>query len=185
MTSFNSPHAMNEYCNYSAFKSTEISTNYTMDYHTPIEADEARPEMPWTMLCMFLIPYIVTLCFALPRTYIVSVIHRISGINTLLITLFLMLYESYTQKHPPFLFYAIGIVSISVNCIYGGLLIPKRIHRFDIPTIRAFVVGVTLGLSFVCLSLNFYFGHIAAYEPIGKCLAVVSLIGLCYAINDS
>jgi len=47
------------------------------------------------------------------------------------------------------------------------------------------VVGVTLGLSFVCLSLNFMFGHLESFEVFGKALAVMSLIGLSYAINDS
>merc|ERR1712228_540683 len=133
----------------------------------------------------------ITLIFALPRTnigsktYIVSVIHRISGINTLLLPLGLMFYEATYQRHPHIVFYLITVFSIVLNCIYGGLLIPKRIHRFDIPTIRAFVVGVTLGLSFVCLSLNFMFGHLETFEVFGKGLAVMSLIGLSYAINDS
>eukprot|EP00487_Bulimina_marginata_P004717 TRINITY_DN21650_c0_g1_i1.p1 TRINITY_DN21650_c0_g1~~TRINITY_DN21650_c0_g1_i1.p1 ORF type:complete len:263 (+),score=28.46 TRINITY_DN21650_c0_g1_i1:174-962(+) len=96
-----------------------------------------------------------------------------------------MLYEAIYQKHPHLIFYGIAVVCICINCIYGGLLIPKRIHKFDIPTIRAFVVGVMLGLSFVCLSLNFMFGHLRSFENIGKVLAGFSLIGLLYAINDS
>jgi len=147
--------------------------------------------MPWSVFFIFMIPYMVTLIFALPRsnigskTYIVSIIHRWSGINTLLIPLMLMLYETIYQRHPHILFYFIGVSCIIINCIYGGLLIPKRIHAFDIPTIRAFVVGVTLGLSFVCLSLNFQFGHLPQFEFYGKILAIISLIGLLYAINDS
>ena len=52
--------------------------------------------MPWSMFVLCLVPYFVTLVFALPRTYIgsktyiVSIIHRYSGINTLLLPLGLM-----------------------------------------------------------------------------------------------
>lgn len=147
--------------------------------------------MPWPVFALCLAPYLVTLVFALPRThigsktYIVSIIHRFSGISTLLLPLGLMAYEAVYQKDPHIMCYALAVLCICINCIYGGLLIPKRIHRFDIPTIRAFVVGVTLGLSFVCLSLNFMFGHLETFEVFGKALAVLSLIGLSYAINDS
>ena len=153
--------------------------------------DEDNDGMPWMIFLFFMIPYIVTLIFALPRTnigsktYIISIIHRWSGINTLLIPLALMLYQTIYQKHPHIFFYIFGVLCIIINCIYGGLLIPKRIHAFDIPTIRAFVVGVTLGLSFVCLSLNFKFGHLPQFEFYGKIFAMISLIGLLYAINDS
>jgi len=153
-------------------------------------SDDAN-DMPWTVALLFLMPYMVTLIFALPRTnigsktYLVSIIHRISGINTLLLPLALIIYESIYQQHSHLLCYLVAAFCVILNCVYGGLLIPKRIHAFDIPTIRAFVVGVTLGLSFVCLSLNFRFGHHAWFEPMGKVLAVCSLVGLAYAINDS
>jgi len=156
-----------------------------------VESGNTRDGMPWSVFAVCLVPYVVTLVFALPRThigsrtYIVSIIHRYSGIHTLLLPLGLMVYEAVNQKHPHIFFYGLAVICIATNCIYGGKLIPKRIHRFDIPTIRAFVVGVTLGLSFVCLSLNFMFGHLESFENIGKALAVMSLIGLSYAINDS
>lgn len=168
-----------------------ISEELSPEFSAESINDDPANQMPWSAFIICLIPYIITLIFALPRTnigsktYIVSVIHRISGINTLLLPLGLMFYEATYQRHPHIFFYLITVFSIVLNCIYGGLLIPKRIHYFDIPTIRAFVVGVTLGLSFVCLSLNFMFGHIESFENIGKLLAVISLIGLSYAINDS
>ena len=88
--------------------------------------DNTTDGMPWSMFAVCLVPYFVTLIFALPRTfigsrtYIVSIIHRYSGINTLLLPLGLMVYEAVYQKHPHFFFYALAVLCISINCIYGG-----------------------------------------------------------------
>eukprot|EP00485_Elphidium_margaritaceum_P007648 CAMPEP_0202697212 /NCGR_PEP_ID=MMETSP1385-20130828/10533_1 /ASSEMBLY_ACC=CAM_ASM_000861 /TAXON_ID=933848 /ORGANISM="Elphidium margaritaceum" /LENGTH=381 /DNA_ID=CAMNT_0049353601 /DNA_START=62 /DNA_END=1207 /DNA_ORIENTATION=- len=163
----------------------------TSTSNTHVHDHSHHTATPWMVLLLFLIPYITTLIFALPRTnigsktYVVSVIHRLSGINTLMLPLGLMLYEAVYQQHAHIFLYLCAVSSTVINCIFGALLIPKRIHAFDIPTIRAFVVGVMLGLSFVCLSLNFRFGHLESFENIGRVLAVFSLIGLAYAINDA
>jgi hypothetical protein len=54
-----------------------------------------------------------------------------------------------------------------------------------VPTIRAFGVGVTLGLSFVCWSLVWYFGKHKWFEPIGYAFAIYSIVTCILAWNDS
>lgn len=151
--------------------------------NTDIEPTNSNNNIDWVFY-ISLLPYIITLGFALPKTHVgsktfwISNGHRICGILTLTWPLGLMLYQAINLKETNILCYFIGVFVISFNCIFGALLIPKRINKFDIPTIRAFVVGVILGLSFVCLSLNYAFGHYKSFEPFGKILSIGSLLGI-------
>ena len=141
--------------------------------------------------CLSQVPYVATLVFALPRvsvgsrSYWVSNFHRLFGVLTLTYPLFLALYQSFYLSEPHIIFYLFGILVISFNCIFGALLIRKRLNKFDIPTIRAFCVGVILGLSFVGLSLNYKFGHLKWYQPFGYFFSIYSIIAIIYSCNDS
>lgn len=148
----------------------------------------------WTFLCICILSVIAYYCSAflltIPKALqvgsseTVSVIHRWTGINTLLFPITLMIYEATYHVHPNVILYGFTVLNIAFNCIFGALLIPKRVPKWDLPTIRIFVVASTGGLSFLCLSLNFRFGHIQSFEPIGRGLAVVSLLSIVYAVND-
>lgn len=96
--------------------------------------------------CVFLIIYCGLLIYALPQalkvgsqTYTSSIIHRWSGIMTLFLPIPLMAYEAIYQSHPNVYLYLCTVITISFNCIDGGLLIAKRIPKWDLPTIRIFV----------------------------------------------
>jgi len=141
---------------------------------------------------LFLIAYYCgALAFTIPKSLqvgsrtIKSVIHRWTGINTLLFPVALMVYEATYHLHPDVFLYLFSVLNIALNCIFGALLIPKRIPKWDLPTIRIFVVASTGGLSFLGLSLNFRFGHIQKYDPVGQCMAVLSLLSIVYALNDT
>jgi len=65
------------------------------------------------------------------------------------------------------------------------LLIPRRIPSYDIPTARAFAVGVTLGLSFVGMSLMWRYGQHEWYRPVGYAFALFSVYSTCLAVVDA
>ncbi|CAF1302443.1 unnamed protein product [Adineta ricciae] len=144
-----------------------------------------------TFFFLTLVPYLVILTWALPLTRIgswkalTSIIHRLSGILSLLLPMCLVVYNSWTDEHPPSYLYALAVVCIVFNCIFGALLIPQRISSFDVPTIRAFGVGVTLGLSFVGWSLSWYFGGESWFAPFGYACALYSFFTCILAWNDS
>ena len=140
---------------------------------------------------LFLIIYSGLLLFTIPlalivgsQSFFVSIIHRWSGIITLLLPIPLMAFESIYGIHPDTNLYLFSVITIAFNCIFGGLLIPIRIPKWDIPTIRIFVVAATGGLSFIALSLNFRFGHIPSFEAFGRFLAVLSILSMIYALCD-
>ncbi|CAF1443469.1 unnamed protein product [Rotaria sp. Silwood1] len=146
----------------------------------------------WTIFFyLTLAPYLIILSWSLPLTRIgswkaiTSIIHRLCGILSLLLPMGLIIYNSWTNEHPPRYLYFIAVLSVTFNCIFGALLIPRRIPSFDIPTIRAFGVGVTLGLSFVGWSLVWYFGAESWFAPFGYACAIYSFITCFFAWNDS
>ena len=138
-----------------------------------------------------LIPYLIILAWALPLTRIgswkamVSIVHRCSGIVSLLLPMGLAVYNLWTREAPPGILYFTSIVAIVFNCVFGAFLIPQRIPSFDIPTIRAFAVGVTLGLSFVAWSLVWYFGSELWFAPLGYLCGIYSFVTCLLAWNDS
>ena len=144
-----------------------------------------------TFFYLTLAPYLVILVWSLPLTRIgswktiTSITHRFSGILSLLLPMGLIVYNSWTDQHPPQFLYITALICIVFNCIFGAFLIPQRIPSFDVPTIRAFGVGVTLGLSFVGWSLVWYFGAEAWFAPIGYLCAFYSLFTCILAWNDS
>ncbi|CAF1298901.1 unnamed protein product [Adineta steineri] len=145
----------------------------------------------WTIFFyLTLTPYLIILTWSLPLTRIgswkaiTSIIHRLSGILSLLLPMCLIIYNSWTDQHPPGYLYGMAVLCIVFNCIFGALLIPQRIPSFDIPTIRAFGVGVTLGLSFVGWSLVWYFGAEPWFAPFGYLCAFYSFLTCILAWND-
>ena len=144
-----------------------------------------------TFFYLTLVPYLIILVWSLPLTrigswkMITSIIHRFSGILSLLLPMGLFIYNSWIDQDPPSYLYAIAVVCIVFNCIFGALLIPLRIPSFDVPTIRAFGVGVTLGLSFVGWSLVWYFGAEPWFAPFGYLCAIYSFLTCLLAWNDS
>lgn len=50
-----------------------------------------------------------------------------------------------------------------MNLSMGAALIPVRIPAYDIPTLRAFAVGVGLGCSFATLTLYYRFCLLPQY----------------------
>lgn len=114
-----------------------------------------------------------------------SIGHRFGGIFTLLLPLLFAVWESITSTHISTPLYLLGIGMILLNIYMGAALIPSRIPAYDIPTLRAFAVGVLLALSFASLSLFFRFGHLASYAIIGKVLAAVTIYGVVYAWSDA
>ena len=144
-----------------------------------------------TFFFLTLVPYLVILAWSLPLTRIgswkatTSIIHRFSGILSLLLPMALVIYSLWTNQDPPQSLYIAAIACIVFNCIFGALLIPQRIPSFDVPTIRAFGVGVTLGLSFVAWSLVWRFGTERWFEPFGYLCGLYSFLICCLAWNDS
>jgi len=144
-----------------------------------------------TFFYLTLAPYLIILAWSLPLTRvgswkaITSIIHRLSGILSLLLPMCLTIYNAWTDQDPPSYLYIIALLCIVFNCIFGALLIPQRIPSFDVPTIRAFGVGVTLGLSFVGWSLVWYFGTEPWFTPFGYICAIYSFITCLLAWNDS
>ena len=144
-----------------------------------------------TFLYLTMIPYLFILAWTLPLTGIgswktvTSMIHRLSGFFTLILPMGLVIYNLWTDQHPPFYLYLTTLACIVLNCLFGALLIPQRIPSFDIPTIRAFGVGVTLGLSYVGWSLVWYFGAERWFAPFGYLCGIYSIIACFFALNDS
>lgn len=176
------------------FRTQSNHFNFQMPVIEPLLSNFLAPDEIRQLLfvCfLFLIVYCGLLIYSIPKaldvgshTFIVSIIHRWSGIITLLLPIMLMAYEAIYLMHPDLYLYLCTVIGISFNCIFGALMIPKRIPKWDIPTIRIFIVAVSGGLSFVCLSLNFKFGHIPSFEAFGKLLAVLSVISMVYAVSD-
>ena len=111
--------------------------------------------------------------------------HRFGGILTLVLPLFFAIWEAFTSSHVPLPLYLFGVTMILLNISMGAALIPSRIPAYDIPTIRAFAVGVLLAVCFSSLSLFFRFGQFPAYAIIGKILAGITIYGVIYAWSDA
>ena len=95
---------------------------------------------------LLLIIYCGSLILTLPsalhigsKTKTVSIIHRWSGIMTLFLPVPLAAYQIMYELHPNVFLYLFTVITIAFNCIFGALLIPSHIPKWDIPTIRAHV----------------------------------------------
>lgn len=103
---------------------------------------------------------------------------------TLVLPIVLIAFEAIYQIHPNVHLYLITVISIAFNCIFGGLLIPKRVSKWDIPTIRIFVVAVIGGLSMSCISLTFRFGHLPSFDVFDRFVGGFSVLYMVYAVVD-
>lgn len=110
--------------------------------------------------------------------------HRIGGILTLIVPVFFTIWEAVTSSHVNGLIYFAYIGMVLANVGFGAALIPKRLPAYDIPTLRAFAVGVLLAISFTSLSLLFRFGAMAAYKPVGIAFASLSIYTVIFAWSD-
>jgi len=114
-----------------------------------------------------------------------SNIHRFGGVLTLLVPMTFAIFEAITSQHVHPVLYGSCIFLIMSNIVAGASLIPRKIPAYDIPTLRAFAVGTLLAAAFVSQSLFFRFGSLSGFEPVGKCLALVSLYAVIYAWSDA
>lgn len=137
-------------------------------------------------------PYQACLKWGLPitrkignRKSFVSNAHRLGGISALTLPLFLAAFEAITKTHPPIILYALSVLSATANLAFGGTLITRKVPAYDIPTLRAFTVGVLLGFSFLGHSLLFLFGQKAWYKPIGTLFGVVAIYSAIFACSDA
>lgn len=137
-------------------------------------------------------PYILCLVWGLPssnvgsRKSIISIAHRLGGISTLVLPLILACYNSVTGGLFPSLPLYIATVATAVaNLSFGGALIVRRVPGYDIPTLRAFAVGVSLGFAFLGHSLLFVLGKYPWYRPVGWVMAAVAVYSTIFAWSDA
>lgn len=140
---------------------------------------------------LFLGAYLPCLIWGLPWSRIGSwkslrsYWHRLGGVATLIVPLFFAIYERIEHAHVSIPIYLAAQLMIWVNVIMGMLLIPSRIPAYDIPTLRAFAVGVLLALAFSSMSLFYRFGHLTQYAWLGKGLALLAVYAVVYAWSDA
>lgn len=141
-------------------------------------------------VALLLSAYLPCVVWGMPRSNIgswkskISNAHRFGGIMTLAMPILATIWESMFSKHISGIFYIITASVILCNIAFGGMLIPRRIPAYDIPTTRAFAVGVLLGLSFLSLSLFFRYGQYLWYKPFGYIFAALSVYTNVYAWSD-
>ena len=139
----------------------------------------------------FVFVYAFTLKWGIPMARIgswkslTSNFHRIGGVLTLLLPIFLVGYEAVISTDVSTPCYLLCVACILTNVLAGAKLIPRRIPAYDIPTLRAFGVGTSLAISFLTLSMFFKFGAFPWYEPIGKVLTITALYSTLYAWIDA
>mmetsp|Transcript_61530 Transcript_61530/g.91484 ORF Transcript_61530/g.91484 Transcript_61530/m.91484 type:complete len:425 (+) Transcript_61530:33-1307(+) len=137
------------------------------------------------------VPYLACLLWGLPSSKvgswksIVSMGHRLGGIVTLLLPLILTWYHAVTGLFPPMPLYFGTVATAIANLSFGGSLICCRVPAYDIPTLRAFAVGVSLGFAFLGQSLLFVLGKFAWYQPFGVLFAVTSVYAAVFAWSDA
>ena len=165
------------------------SDNQSVDNHL-ITMTSMESFVSWTCL-LFLTVYCGLVIYAISKalqvgsqTNIISVIHRWSGIMTLVLPVVLIAYEAIYEIHPNVYVYLFTLVTIAGTCIFGGLLIPKRTPKWDLPTIRIFVSAVMGGLSLCCLSLTFRFGHLSSFDLFDRFVGILVVLYMVYAIAD-
>ena len=147
-------------------------------------------QIPPLSILLFLTAYLPCLVWGLPKSTIgswksfISNSHRIGGVLTLILPLLFTIWEATTSSHVSLPIYLFGIFVILTNLGFGGALIPTRIPAYDIPTVRAFAVGVLLGLSFTTLSLFFRFGYLSSYFIPGSMFAFISIYTVIYSFSD-
>lgn len=137
------------------------------------------------------LPYIACLKWGLPSTKIgswksiTSIGHRMGGIGTLILPLFLSALEARTQSHVPLALYAITVATAMANLGFGAALITRKVPAYDIPTLRAFAVGVLLGTAFLGSSLLFVAGPSKFYEPFGVLFGAIAVYAAIFACSDA
>jgi hypothetical protein len=142
-------------------------------------------------LFMTLPVYALCLNWGLPSTKIgswksmVSNMHRVGGIGTLLFPLLLAAFEAATGAAPPIALYLLTVAMAASNLSFGGALITRKVPGYDIPTLRAFAVGLSLGLAFLGHSLLFVCGQHAWYRPIGALFGGISVYAAIFAWSDA
>merc|ERR1719285_1443649 len=147
------------------------------------------PSMAFAVIGM--VPYFVSTMWGLSHIKVGSFVsrvansHRIMGALVLFLPMICTIRQQATEQHVSNLLYGVTCATLIWNCISGCLLIPTHIPSFDVPTLRAFHVGVVLGLAFVCQSLIFRYGTEEWFEPIGKCMVLYIFYAVGCAVNDS
>lgn len=150
----------------------------------------ASTQAPSVPFALTLLAYLPCLGWGMPYFKIGSwkswalIGHRFGGSATLILPIILAGLEVIFESHVPAHLYALTIAAITFNLSCGAVLI-KRIPAYDIPTLRAFAVGVSLGSSFMGVSLMLRLGHLLWYEPIGKVFAALSIYAALFAWSDA
>ena len=73
------------------------------------------------------------------QTQSMSIIHRWSGIMSLMLPFTLTAYHWVYETDPNVFLYLFTVIVGALNCIAGAVLITKRLPKWDTPTIRNFV----------------------------------------------
>lgn len=140
-----------------------------------------------------LIPHVACLIWGLPSALtignwksIVSTGHRLGGIATLVLPLVLAAWHTALKGgFPPMGLYASALVVSALNLSMGAQLITRRVPGYDIPTLRAFAVGVSLGFAFLGHSLLFVAGPYVWYRPVAYIFGACSVYAAIFAWSDA
>lgn len=145
-----------------------------------------------SLLAFLVMPYMLCLWWGLPSALkvgswksVTSIGHRIGGILTLMLPLVLASDQLVTKGLSLTRLYMVTIGMASMNLLMGAVMIRRRVPAYDIPTLRAFAVGVSLGLSFLGHSLLFTAGTLNVYRPFGLFFAAVSVYATAFAWSDA
>lgn len=112
-------------------------------------------------LAATLLPFVFCLTGGLPLASIGSwrsppaIVHRLSGVGSLVLPLLLVLREAVTEQHAPAPLYYLTVAAIAANLVFGVALIPSRFPAYDVPAARGLAVGSLYGLAFLGWSLTF------------------------------
>jgi len=146
----------------------------------------------WTHFAVIgMLPYLTSTFWGLSHVRVGSFLsrmsnsHRIMGTLSLFLPMICLIYQQMFEENAPMWLYLSACFGLMLNCLTGLFLIPTHIPSYDIPTLRAFHVGVTLGLAFVAQSLIFRFGQNPEFEIYGKLLVIYLYYAVLAAINDS
>lgn len=107
------------------------------------------------------------------------------GIGTLILPLLLSALEAGTHSHVPLALYSITVATAMANLGFGAALITRKVPAYDIPTLRAFAVGVLLGTAFLGSSLLFVAGPSKFYEPFGVLFGAIAVYAAIFACSDA
>jgi len=142
-------------------------------------------------LAITLLPYFLCLARGLPLVSVGrwqnvnAVGHRLGGVGALVLPLVLIVHEAMTSMHAPVPLYALTVVTIFCNLLFGVALIPTRFPAYDIPAARGLAVGTLYGLAFLGWSLTFRLGGCGWYAPIGKLFALIAVYAVVFSWSDA